>query len=298
MMPDTLSTSAPAVTGRELYRALVVCFMISPAREKGYPYSGHILQRIMSPIRSIEECSQRAWPCLDQEEFAGWFLRFAEGFTRRSNSANAVHPEDGDPAALISHCEQAYRARGLPPIFRITPLAQPPHLDALLGERGYGKEGETSVQVLERVPAASGESAGLHLHTPPGREWLDCFTALDDTPSSRHETLRAILARIASPHAGAVLRVNRVPAGCGRGVVEGEWIGLFDIVTHPRQRRQGIGGRVIAALLHWGTGQGALGTQGATRAYLQVETANQPAIRLYAKLGFREIYRYWYRVLG
>jgi ribosomal protein S18 acetylase RimI-like enzyme len=54
---------------------------------------------------------------------------------------------------------------------------------------------------------------------------------------------------------------------------------------------------VIAALLHWGTGQGAQGVQGATRAYLQVETANQPAIGLYAKLGFREAYRYWYRVL-
>lgn len=245
----------------------------------------------MSPILSIEECSQRAWPCLDQEDFAGWIFRFAEGFTRRSNSANPVRPEEGDPAALISHCEQAYRARGLPPIFRITPLARPPRLDALLEERGYGKEGETSVQVLERIPATSGEPAGLHLHTPPGREWLDSFIPLDETPSPRHDTLRAILARIDSPHAGAVLRVNRVPAGCGRGVVGGEWIGLFDIVTHPGQRRQGVAGRVIAGLLHWG------GRQGVKRAYLQVETANQPALRLYAKLGFREAYRYWYRVL-
>ncbi len=78
----------------------------------------------------------------------------------------------------------------------------------------------------------------------------------------------------------------------------GDWIGLFDIVTHPGQRRQGFAGRVIAALLLWGTEQGAPGVQGATRTYLQVETANQPAVGLYAKLGFREAYRYWYRVLG
>ena len=247
----------------------------------------------MSFIRSIEACSQRAWPCLEQEEFAGWKFRFAEGFTRRSNSANAVRPEEGDPAALIARCEEAYRARGLPPIFRITPLAQPPHLDALLEERGYGKEGETRVQVLEHIPTQSfGETPGPHLHTPPGREWLDSFIPLDETPSAHHGALRAILGRITTPHAGAVLRANGAAAGCGRGVVGGEWIGLFDIVTHSGQRRQGVGGRVIAALLHWGSGQGA------TRAYLQVESANQPALRLYAKLGFREAYRYWYRVLG
>jgi ribosomal protein S18 acetylase RimI-like enzyme len=34
---------------------------------------------------------------------------------------------------------------------------------------------------------------------------------------------------------------------------------------------------------------------GATYSYLQVVKGNEAAIKLYKKLGYREIYTYWYR---
>jgi ribosomal protein S18 acetylase RimI-like enzyme len=46
---------------------------------------------------------------------------------------------------------------------------------------------------------------------------------------------------------------------------------------------------VLAALARWARARGA------ERLYLQVERENAVALRLYARAGFRERYRYHYR---
>ena len=46
----------------------------------------------------------------------------------------------------------------------------------------------------------------------------------------------------------------------------------------------------MQALLAWGQRHGAY------TAYLQVMCNNEPALRLYEKLGFQEKYQYWYRI--
>ena len=77
---------------------------------------------------------------------------------------------------------------------------------------------------------------------------------------------------------------------CGLGVSDGLYVGLFDIVTAPKRRGQGFGTGLVSSILFWAKDKG---TQ---TAYLQVVVGNTPAQKLYAKLGFREIYQYWYRV--
>ena len=76
---------------------------------------------------------------------------------------------------------------------------------------------------------------------------------------------------------------------CGLGVLQCGFIGFYDIVTDPAFRRQGHAIHLIESLLGWA------GEQGARRAYLQVVLSNTPALALYARLGFRELYQYWYR---
>ena len=73
-------------------------------------------------------------------------------------------------------------------------------------------------------------------------------------------------------------------------MLHGGWLGLFDIVTHPQKRGQGYAQRLIRQLAAWGASQHASG------AYLQVMLNNPPALSLYQRLGFKEAYRYWYRV--
>jgi ribosomal protein S18 acetylase RimI-like enzyme len=69
-------------------------------------------------------------------------------------------------------------------------------------------------------------------------------------------------------------------------------VGLFEIGTLPSRRRRGLATAVVERLLAWGE------RQGARAAYLQVMGVNAPARALYARLGFTEAYRYWYRVGG
>ena len=61
-------------------------------------------------------------------------------------------------------------------------------------------------------------------------------------------------------------------------------VGLYDILVDPPMRRQGCGERVVRALLGWGC------QRQAHSAYLQVMHNNPPALRLYARVGFREAY--------
>jgi len=80
------------------------------------------------------------------------------------------------------------------------------------------------------------------------------------------------------------------PLGCGMAALSGSAIGIFGIATHMDHRGLGFGVALIRSLLRWGK------ENGGRYAFLQVESANSPALALYRKLGFAELYSYWYRV--
>jgi ribosomal protein S18 acetylase RimI-like enzyme len=84
--------------------------------------------------------------------------------------------------------------------------------------------------------------------------------------------------------------VSGEAVSCALGVLEDELFGLFDVVTAPEHRKKGYGTQLISSML------GRAQENRARHAYLGVVELNSPAQRLYDKLGFREVYRYWYRV--
>jgi GNAT superfamily N-acetyltransferase len=238
----------------------------------------------------IEEASLNAWPALQTLLFDGWMLRFSRGYTKRANSVNALYPSSLDVEKKIARCEARYRERGLPPVFRLTPFASPPDLDRVLADRGYRQIDVTLVLYRELGPEAVGPTAPGLLRNEELDAWLDLFCHFSGSSLAKHQTHREILQAIAPRRLLASLADADQLVACGLGVLEDDVLGLFDLVTAPQQRRQGHGTRLVSGMLDWAR------QSGAAHAYLQVVAGNEPARRLYARLGFAELYRYWYRV--
>ncbi|WP_326642563.1 GNAT family N-acetyltransferase [Streptosporangium sp. NBC_01755] len=76
----------------------------------------------------------------------------------------------------------------------------------------------------------------------------------------------------------------------GRGVVQGEWFGIYSMAVVPHARRRGHGRKVLCALLTHAR------EQGTPRAYLVVVESNTVARTLYERHGFTVAARYHYRV--
>ncbi len=240
--------------------------------------------------RRVEEASLNAWPAMQQVLLDGWLLRFSRGFTKRANSIVPLYPslrplEESLPEK-VRYCENLYAREQLHTIFRLTSIADPGPLDSYLHERHYARVEPT--QVLSATLHESTLAPGFQLL--PQEEWLAVYAWLTDMPPAAQALHGAILAGIQGRCGFATLQVDGVPFACGLGVVEQDLIGLFDIVTHPAQRRAGHGRKLVQSLLGWGHAQGA------GRAYLQMVADNLPAQSLYQSLEFEPLYNYWYRV--
>jgi ribosomal protein S18 acetylase RimI-like enzyme len=240
--------------------------------------------------RRIEEASLNAWPALQQMLFDGWLLRFTKGYTKRANSVNPLCGSSMNAEEKIELCERLYAEKAQPAIFRLTPLASPGDLDHILARHRYRHIDLTSVQHLDLRSQAMQAEPSVELRHATVDNWLDTFCRLSAAPRAQHHTHQEILQAIPAKRLLAVLADSDTIVACGLGVLEHEYFGLFDLVTDPQQRNKGYGAKLVVSMLRWAQ------EHAAAHAYLQVMQSNAPAQHLYAKLGFEEVYQYWYRV--
>jgi GNAT superfamily N-acetyltransferase len=120
-------------------------------------------------------------------------------------------------------------------------------------------------------------------------DWVGAVASLRGSPDAHR---RGHLARLdgmpLAKRAVAIRSAGEVVA-TGLAIIEQDCAGLFDIVTHERERRRGHARRIVAGLL------AAAWELGARHAYLQVQQDNAGARKLYSQFGFEEKYLYWYR---
>ncbi|WP_244908281.1 GNAT family N-acetyltransferase [Paenibacillus campinasensis] len=251
-----------------------------------------------SRYRFLEEYSINHWPSLSTLMFDGWVLRFADGYTRRANSISPLYPAGRGAGAetsmdvieKIRHCERIYAENRLPTIFKITPGVHPAHLDRVLEERGYSLADTCCVLTLHWEQLPEPEPAAVTIDEGDGSEWMAHFCAISGVTDRDTQILTRMLANMKARKGFISLSHEGQVVACGLGVLEGDYIGLYNIVTAPSYRNQGFGKQLILNLLRWGQ------EHGARHSYLQVVCSNAPALRLYGKLGYTETYRYWYRV--
>jgi len=247
-------------------------------------------------IRTIEEASFGAWPALAQVLDDGWVLRFADGHSKRANSVNGVYPSQGDVEAKIARAEGWYRDRGLPTVFRVTPLAEPADLAERLAARGY-RAFETTRALynpdLSAIqPPGLPDGVALRLDPTPGQGWLDAYLALMPLDARKIAALTRMLDLIVPAARFGWLHEDGRPLAAAFVVVQGGLMGTYDVVTAPAARRGGLMRALLGHLTHW-----AVTAADARAGALFVVATNAPAVALYEGLGYRELYRYHYRMV-
>jgi N-acetylglutamate synthase len=240
--------------------------------------------------RDLEELTLNAWPALTNLLFDGWVLTFSEGYTHRANSIHPLYPSTLALADKIATCEAAYAAHGQETVYKLTSGAHDAELDATLERLGYGSAGTSSVQLADLSALELPADLSVVIRPELDDPWLADFSRLSGTPERFYQTMQRMLRKIAPAHAFATIAVDGQAVALGLAVAERGYVGLFDIVVDSKVRNQGLGRRLVAALLNWAR------QLGATQAHLAVVADNAPALNLYARFGFQEVYRYWYRI--
>lgn len=238
----------------------------------------------------IEEMTLNTWPSIHTIVHNGWLLRSSEGCTKRSNSVSPLYASSGrELKKQIAFCEEYYTGMGRDVIFKLTPFMDPVHLDTVLHERGYETVEPSRVQIRELAAAAAPRIAAK-AEERLSDEWLHHMTLCGGLNPRNRDIIKRMLQDAALKQGFFTVYDGEKAVACGLGVIQGKWVGLYDIVTRLEDRNKGYGEQLVLNILAWAK------RKGAAHSFLQVVQGNLPAEALYHKLGYREIYTYWYRI--
>ncbi|MBC8171656.1 MAG: GNAT family N-acetyltransferase [Anaerolineae bacterium] len=242
-------------------------------------------------IQTLEEYGFRAWAALETEIYDGWVLRFANGYTGRSNSINPLYTSTLDLDTKLAYCADWYATRGITHRYRLNDAMQPPELEAVLERKGYVLDNESLVMTMNLADVGVIVSDGeVNIQGHYTDEWLTNFCLLHPAHAPHRATIQAIMDRMPTTKYFASIVANGEVIAMGLGIQEDDYVGLYDIITRQDQRGKGYSKHLVSSILH------CAALTGVKKAYLQVMEDNAPARRVYEKAGFRLVYRYWYRV--
>ncbi|MEV0924153.1 GNAT family N-acetyltransferase [Streptomyces spongiicola] len=243
----------------------------APARRRGVPAAS---------FEELAHVSARAWQPVETEALGEWVLRAASGFTRRANSVLPL----GDPGipldGALTRVRHWYTRRGLSAYVQTATGAEgtQERLCAGLAERGWEREVSAELRVggLAQVGDLEADVARVRLARSPDEPWLRRYQRFS-VPGPH---VLKVLGSGPSVWFATIPGESDTPAAIGRCVVDGRWAGFMAVEVDPAQRRQGLARAVMAALARRAMDEGA------SAAWLQVESDNDGARALYEGMGF------------
>jgi GNAT superfamily N-acetyltransferase len=209
------------------------------------------------------------WPHLETEPLGAWTLRSDPApvgrLRRRANSCLAM----GDPGLAFGEAERRIR--------RFYADRDRP----VLAQVELGSEVEDAFRAAGWEPLGSGDAHFLIASLARALRSCNAVFGSPSAGSNAHFATRTPRYSRSGPGQVAVeILEGEAAVARGAATYERDWLGLHGLEVEPGHRRRGLGTAALAALLEWGA------EQGATTAWLHVETDNAPAEALYGRLGF------------
>ena len=238
-------------------------------------------------LRRLERLHVLAWPALETARIDGWLWRSSGGGSQRANSVSTIDFTGDDPAAALDRVEARYRAKAAPARLHTYDLSEPAGLVDVLTARGYGA-GETTLTMLAVVPPAA-PPPEVAVSVDPSPEWLEVY--LEAITANRRAINQQILRRIPDPRAFFSVRRGGRVISTALGVVHDGHAVAECVATRADARGQRGADAALRALMAWAV------SLGAHTIALQVVEGNEPALRLYHRLGFAVVAtnRFWVR---
>jgi GNAT superfamily N-acetyltransferase len=241
--------------------------------------------------RRIEEAGLNAVQTQRQLFYDGWLLRLSPGQAKRGRSVNAHFGSTLPLSRKIDRCERVYAQHGLAPLFRMTPFSVPGDLEVTLAARGYLAFDETLVQAarLDRAPDIPDAADDVEISAMDAAAFVDAVGELRGSPVGQREAHAERLLNSPLDKRCVAIRAGGRVACTAQVALEGELVGVYDVVSADNARGKGFATLACASLLSWAW------QHGANVAYLQVNVDNAPALAIYRKFGFSTVYSYHYR---
>jgi GNAT superfamily N-acetyltransferase len=251
---------------------------------KPVPPRASVMHRISAD--RLQRICAAGWVAPIEERLGEWLLRAGGGFTGRANSV-LTGADPGMPFdSALAVVSDFYAQHQLPPQAQVVVgstvmaalterrwvAARPDESDALVQI--------ASVSMARRARPGGGGSVDVRILERLTDDWVARYGR---TAGADSAVVRSLLA---SGGLVAFAQLGEPAVAIGRGVVTGDWLGLYAVEVDPSLRGNGLGSAVVDALFGWGA------SRGARSAYLQALAGNTGALALYGRYGFSTHHAY------